>query len=69
VIDHDEALQLHLHSNEEKELPLNTFEKALRFVLLLMFVLYPKVTNVAFEGFPCCASTTDSNAQYCGCSL
>jgi hypothetical protein len=29
-----------------------------------MFVLYPKVTNVAFEGFPCCARCHDSNARH-----
>jgi len=48
-----EALRIHLQGNEDKERVSNTFEKTLRLVLLVMFVLYPKVTNVAFEGFPC----------------
>jgi hypothetical protein len=60
---HDEDLLFHLQGHEEKERPPNTFEKTLRFVLLVMFVLYPKVTNVAFEGFSCCASGGGSNAR------
>jgi len=31
----------------------NTFERTLELSLVIMFVLYPKVTMVAFEGFPC----------------
>jgi hypothetical protein len=58
-----EALFFHLQSHEEKQRQANSFEKSLRFVLLIMFVLYPKVTNVAFEGFPCCEDTHGSNAR------
>jgi hypothetical protein len=52
--DYGEALMFHLQQSEEKQRPSNTFEKTIRVMLLIMFVLYPKVTNVAFEGFPCC---------------
>jgi hypothetical protein len=58
-------LLFHLQSPQEEERQANTLEQALRFVLLIMFVLYPKVTNVAFEGFPCGASGWDSNARHC----
>jgi hypothetical protein len=45
----------HLQRQEEKQRVANTFEKALNYVLLVMFVLYPKLTHIVFEGFPCCA--------------
>ena len=38
---------------QEKELRTIVIEKALPPVLQLMFVLYPFVNTVAFEGFPC----------------
>jgi len=50
---HGEALLFHLQKDEEKERAQNVFEQTLHFVLLVVFMLYPKVTNVAFEGFPC----------------
>jgi len=39
--------------DDEKQRASNNFENALQWVLYLLFVLYPKVTNVAFEGVPC----------------
>jgi hypothetical protein len=54
-----EALLFHLQRHEEKQRPQNIFEETLRYVLFVIFFLYPTVTNVAFEGFPCCARCLD----------
>jgi len=43
----------HLQDQEEPERAATIFEKSLQPVLFAMFLLYPKVTNTAFEGFPC----------------
>jgi hypothetical protein len=45
----------HLQNAAAPQRPPNSFEQVLTPVMYVMFVLYPKVTNVAFEGFPCCA--------------
>ena len=34
----------------------NLVEASLPLILWLLFFLYPIVTNVAFDAFPCCAS-------------
>jgi hypothetical protein len=58
----DTPIVYHLQRHEEKQRKSNTLEQVLHYVILVMFLLYPKVTNVAFEGFTCCASGCDSNA-------
>jgi hypothetical protein len=47
----------HLQNATVPEQPPNACEKVLKPVLVVVFVLYPKVTNVAFEGVPCCKIT------------
>ena len=42
-----------LQSHDKPERPPSIFEQSLQPVLVVMFLLYPLVTNVAFEGFPC----------------
>jgi hypothetical protein len=61
VSDHGASLLFHLQRDDEKQRQQYILERALQVVLLIMFLLYPKVTNVAFEGFPCCARSGDSN--------
>ena len=43
----------HLESSDEPERAPTFFERTLPAVLTLLFVLYPMVTKVAFDGFPC----------------
>ena len=41
-------------SQSTPERPPSIVEQVLTPVLYVMFVLYPTVTNVAFQSFPCC---------------
>jgi hypothetical protein len=58
----EKSLLFHVESDDDQQRPKSIFEKTLYYLLLILFVLYPKVTNVAFEGFPCCACCSASNA-------
>jgi hypothetical protein len=48
-----EPFPFHLAKEQEEQSSSSLFEKALPEILLLLFLLYPLVTNAAFEGFPC----------------
>ena len=49
-VEHSVALHVASDANEREA---SFFEKTLPFLLPLLFLLYPLVTKVAFDGFPC----------------
>ena len=59
----DHGASFHLMDSSEPERPSSFFEQTLPLVLFVLFFLYPLVTKVAFEGFPCYSFQEDAR-QY-----